>query len=108
MAAHSSILAWRVPWTEVRWATVHRIAKSQTRLSTHSHTSCWWIPDVEEEGNPVQIQLDSEGALSAWWCRCSAGHRGGDGADHTRQFKVSAGMGKNQALNSLEGFLEEV
>lgn len=34
--------------------------------------------------------------------------RGGDGADHIRHFKVSAGMGKNQALNSLEGFLEEV
>ena len=40
--------------------------------------------------------------------------RGGDRtqsrrrADHTRRFKVSAGMGKNQALNCPEGFLEEV
>lgn len=40
--------------------------------------------------------------------------RGEDGtqsrrrADHTRRFKVSAGMEKNQALNSPEGFLEEV
>ena len=25
---HSSILAWRIPWT-----TIHRVAKSQTRLS---------------------------------------------------------------------------
>ena len=30
MATHSSILAWRIPWTE---ATVHGVAKSQTRLS---------------------------------------------------------------------------
>ena len=30
MATHSSILAWRIPWTE---ATVHEVAKSQTRLS---------------------------------------------------------------------------
>jgi len=32
MAAHSSILAWRIPWTEepVAWATVHGITKSQT------------------------------------------------------------------------------
>ena len=35
MATHSSILAWRIPWTEpvAWWATVHRVAKSWTRLS---------------------------------------------------------------------------
>ena len=34
MAIHYSILAWRVPWTEEpRWATVHGLTKSQTRLS---------------------------------------------------------------------------
>ena len=31
MATHSSILAWRIPWTE-GWAMVQRVAKSQTRL----------------------------------------------------------------------------
>ena len=30
MAAHSSILAWRIQWTE--WATVHRVAMSQILL----------------------------------------------------------------------------
>ena len=38
MAAHSSILAWRIPWTEVCQASVHGVEKSQTqlkRLSTH-------------------------------------------------------------------------
>ena len=30
MAIHSSILAWRIPWTD---ATVHGVTKSQTRLS---------------------------------------------------------------------------
>ena len=34
MATHSSILAWRIPWTEEPGgATVHGVAKSQTRLS---------------------------------------------------------------------------
>ena len=34
MATHSSILAWRIPWTEeLGGATVHGVAKSQTRLS---------------------------------------------------------------------------
>ena len=31
MATHSSILAWRIPWTRgAWWVTVHRVAKSQT------------------------------------------------------------------------------
>ena len=38
MAPHSSILAWRIPWTEELVATVHGIAKSQTQLRTNTHT----------------------------------------------------------------------
>ena len=41
MATHSSMLAWRIPWTETMeflrqkpwWATVHRITKSWTLLN---------------------------------------------------------------------------
>ena len=34
METHSSILAWRIPWTrETWWATVHKVAKSQIQLS---------------------------------------------------------------------------
>ena len=33
MATHSSILAWRIPWTGVWRATVHRVMKSWTQLS---------------------------------------------------------------------------
>ena len=35
MATHSSILAWRIPWTEEPGGlhTVHGVTKSQTRLS---------------------------------------------------------------------------
>ena len=34
MATHSRILAWRIPTDrEAWWATVHGVAKSQTRLS---------------------------------------------------------------------------
>ena len=45
MTTHSSILAWRIPWTEeptvllwaqsyssLQWATVHGVTKSQTGL----------------------------------------------------------------------------
>ena len=30
MVTHSSILAWRIPWTEAWWAIVHGVTKSQT------------------------------------------------------------------------------
>ena len=33
MATHSSILAWRIPWTEELVTTVHEVTKSQTQLS---------------------------------------------------------------------------
>ena len=39
MATHSSILAWRIPIDRGAWeATVHGVAKSQTRLSNYTHT----------------------------------------------------------------------
>ena len=34
-ATHSSILAWRIPWTEEPGVAVHGVTKSQTGLSTH-------------------------------------------------------------------------
>ena len=33
MVTHSSILAWRIPWTEEPGLVLHGVAKSQTRLS---------------------------------------------------------------------------
>ena len=37
MSMCSSILAWKIPWTEgTWWATVHNVAKSQTQLSRHT------------------------------------------------------------------------
>ena len=37
MATHSSILAWRIPWTEEP-AGLHGVAKNQTRLSNSQYT----------------------------------------------------------------------
>ena len=65
MATHSSILAWRIPWTEEP-GRVHGVAKSQTQLSnftftfhfhalekemaTHSSVLAWRIPGTGEPG----------------------------------------------------------
>ena len=63
MAPHSCTLAWKMPWTEdAWWAAVHRVTKSQTRLSdftftfhfhalekemaTHSSVLAWRIPGM--------------------------------------------------------------
>ena len=44
MATHSSILAWRIPWTEESgWAMVHGVTESDTTeqlTHTHTHTHC--------------------------------------------------------------------
>ena len=38
MATHSSILVWRIPWTEESGgATVHGVTKSWTGLSDRAH-----------------------------------------------------------------------
>ena len=40
-ATHSSILAWRIPWTEeLGGATVHRVPKSRTRLKRLGTHTC--------------------------------------------------------------------
>ena len=45
MATHSSILAWRSPWTEEpgKGAAVHGVAKSRTRLKRLSTHACTWF-----------------------------------------------------------------
>ena len=72
MTTHSSMLAWRIPWTTLvrdreAWrVAVHRIATSRTRLNdftfifhfhalekamaTHSSVLAWRIPGMEESG----------------------------------------------------------
>ena len=40
MAAHSSVLAWRIPGTgEPRWATIYGVTQSRTRVKRLSSSS---------------------------------------------------------------------
>ena len=55
-ATHSSILAWRIPWT-----TVHGVAKSQTRLSDfHFLPSLHLLPNYLMQIECVVITKDKE------------------------------------------------
>ena len=58
MATHSSLLAWRILWTEEPGGTVHGVAKTRTRV--HAHAKCppkpgempkvlLWVPDTPHE-----------------------------------------------------------
>ena len=49
IATHSSILAWRIPWTEgPGWATIHRVAKNQTWLKWLSMQTFTWASLVAQ------------------------------------------------------------
>ena len=66
MAAHSSIIAWRIPWTEEPEGKALGVSKSRTGLSdftftfqfhalekemaTHSSVLAWRIPGTGEPG----------------------------------------------------------
>ena len=67
MATHSSILAWRIPWTEEHGRLQSVVADSWTQLkrlsmhmamAPHSSTLAWKIPWTEEPG-----RLQSMGSL---------------------------------------------
>ena len=61
MATHSSILAWKIPWTEEPGkATVHGVAKSRTRLSDFTHSLS------DQKGGPA---LGLAGFCRSWSSR---------------------------------------
>ena len=63
MATHSSILAWKIPWTEEPGlATVHGVAKSQTWLSDFTH-SLRATEKIKKKTlkNPENFQSGSQG-----------------------------------------------
>ena len=78
MATYSSILAWKIPWTEEPGGLqFHGVAKSRTRLSdftftfhfhalekemaTHSSVLAWGIPGTGEPGELPSIELHRVG-----------------------------------------------
>ena len=65
MATHSSILAWRIPWTEEPGGLLSvGVAQSQTRLKRLSMHACIG----EGTGNPLQYScLENPRDRGAWW-----------------------------------------
>ena len=67
MAAHSSTLAWQIPWTEEpgRLQSIGSL-KSRTRLSDFFHFSLSCTG--EGNGNPLQCsRLENPRDSGAWW-----------------------------------------
>ena len=67
-ATQSSILAWRIPWTEENWwATVHGVTESETTerltLSLSLHISYWFC--FFREPWPIQKPIGSQTETSA-------------------------------------------
>ena len=66
MATHSSILAWRIPWTKEPGGLprVYEESDRTERLHFHFSLSCFG----EENGNPLQCScLENPRDGGAWW-----------------------------------------
>ena len=66
MAPHSSILAWRIPWTEGPWTTVHGVAQSQTRLRDFTFTRHFHALEQEMATHSCSC-LENPRDGGAWW-----------------------------------------
>ena len=64
MATHSSILAWRIPWTEEPGGLLSVGSHSRTQLKWLSMRACIG----EGNGNPLQYScLENPRDRAAWW-----------------------------------------
>ena len=79
MATHSSILTWRVPWTEEPGGLQSKGSQSQTRLRDCHLRFLWWCGVLWRSGRPsVSAQrlvlavalLAGEGMRSRRWLPC--------------------------------------
>ena len=63
MATHFTILAWRIPMDRgAWWATVHRVAKSRTRLkqlSMHGACTCYQgrVEQLQQRRRPTKSKI---------------------------------------------------
>ena len=66
MAAHSSTLAWKIPWMEEPGRLQHGVSQSDTTERLHFHFSLSCIG--EGNGNPLQCScLEKPRDGGAWW-----------------------------------------
>ena len=64
MATHSSVLAWRIPWTEEPGGLLSIGSQSWTRLKRLGMRACIG----EGNGNPLQYPcLENPRDRGAWW-----------------------------------------
>ena len=93
MATHSSILAWRILWTEepsgllsmgshrvgYNWSDLACMHALERVMATHSSILAWRIPETEEPGGLLSMGLNSivhdwsdlTAAAAAWLCKIS-------------------------------------
>ena len=51
MATHSSIIAWKIPWTEESGGLQSMGVQSRTRLSTYTHDTAY---KLNKQGDNIQ------------------------------------------------------
>ena len=68
MATHSSILAWKIPWTEEAGGLQSTGRKSWTRLSTQ-HTIVSWVTGAGKQREGTRGTEACDGSVAARLCR---------------------------------------
>ena len=68
MATHSSVLAWRIPWTEESgWLQGRTELDTTERLSTKAHTQPYlWLQSLVGVGHTYSITLDIYTETLCW------------------------------------------
>jgi len=60
MATHSSILAWRIPWTEEPGGLQSTGSQSRAGLKRLTHTVCSAVKDSTDRTNDILLTNDTE------------------------------------------------
>ena len=96
MATHSSILAWRIPWTEEPGGLQSiGLQESDTTEWLHFHFSLSCIG--EGNGNPLQCScLENPGDRGAWWASVC-----GVAQSRTRLMRLSSSISSSSSSRKL-------
>ena len=67
MTNHSSILSWRIPWTEEPGGLHSMGSQSQTRLNDYTHTHTHTHTHTQRKGGPGEQALKKGQHDKVWW-----------------------------------------
>ena len=114
MATHSSILAWRIPWTEDSggllsmglhrgrhdWSDLACMHALEKEMATHSSIPAWRIPGTEEPHGLLSV---GSHRVRHDWSDLAAAAAISEGREVLRHFGMTASLGTKKTKPQLTG-----